>query len=345
MHSHFAHESGGPGSDHVGLQFRNGRIQKLLSNPPLQTEEASEWDDASPSNLPSVDASATSCADTRCDVVYALFLEPDDKTHPEWSWGEYMIDKAIRWGQPSPTFIHCELLIPPVPTDEGSRTQFSTYYGRKSAWQADHVDGFGYYLVQHAHRWRAVPVFANDAANRARREANMELGVNYSLSRYVTSVPPFRSIARYLVPMGRRKPAHCATLLARVLRNSFPEGDLNETAAYYGPATLHKEIQKHAGDVALRSATLQCDAGAASTFDSTEESIHTLLRKPMCRKHVVELGDDGCMEVVRALTLRVTDAIVAGDSKSQCQTQKQLATALLRWNILRDPLFDQIESV
>ena len=58
----------------------------------------------------------------------------------------------------------------------------------------------------------------------------------------------------------------------------------------------------------------------------------------MSHETVEALGDENCMEAVRALTLRVTNAIVAGDEAAQRITQKQLATAVLRWVILRDLL-------
>lgn len=306
------------------MQFRNQSIEALLLNRPLDGEALQPDED-----LPT---------ESQCDVVYALFLEPSVTADPNISWGEYAIDKAIRWGQTTPTLIHCELLIPPIPKEEGDRTQLATYYGRKSGWQSDHVDGFGYYLVEHAHQWRALPIFAHDAANRARAEANKELGVSYSLSRYITSVQPLRYVAKYFVPNGRRKPAHCATLLARVLRNAFPEGDLDEVSAYYGPTSLHAAVQKQA--MCVVGTTAEQAAQPLSYY--TEDAIQGLLRRPMCHQNVAELGDDNCMDAVRALTVRVSDAIASGDADAQRLTQRELATALLRWTILRNPVLESV---
>ena len=140
------------------MRFRNSEIAHLLQ---AKQEEVAVNPEAAP------DSTSPSC-----DVVFALFMEPMEKPDPRWTWAEWLIDVAIRKGQPSPTMIHCELFIPPVPDDEGSRTQFATYYGKTSGWQADHLDGYGYYLVEHGHHWRAVPVFAQDAAHRLRVEAN-----------------------------------------------------------------------------------------------------------------------------------------------------------------------------
>ena len=138
---------------------------------------------------------STDVGPATCDVVYALFLEPAGEADPRLSTIECVIDKAVRNFQPSPAMAHCELLIPPIPVDEGLRTQFATYFGRKSAWQTDKIDGYRYYLVDNAGRWRAVPIFQQNAGALLRNEADMELGVDYSLGRYLSAVPPGRWLA------------------------------------------------------------------------------------------------------------------------------------------------------
>tara|TARA_Y100000817_G_scaffold297684_1_gene274222 strand:- start:9181 stop:10176 length:996 start_codon:yes stop_codon:yes gene_type:complete len=311
----------------MSVRFRNSDIVSLLQEKGSLSadEEVEETGLAVPAPLPG----------QSCDVVFALFMEPLERPDPRWGWPEYLIDVAIRKFQPSPTMVHCELLIPPLPSDEGNRTQFATYYGHHSAWQSDHLDGFGYYLVEHAAHWRAVPIFAHDAAHRLRTEANGELGVDYSLSRYCTSAFPLRAFSSF-VPVGRRKPAHCATLLSRVLKNGVPENSPQHSAAWYGPSTLYSELCDRAADYGMALA-----GGEPSPLmlpKHTEESIDALLRKPMTHDTVHNVGDEGCMDAVRALTLRVTDALGAGDLAAQRITQKQLATALLRWVILRQPL-------
>ena len=123
-----------------------------------------------------------------CDVVYALFLEPTSKSDERWSTFECAIDKAVKFFQPTPALAHVELLVPPVPAYEGLRTNFATYLGRNSAWQTDKMDGYNYYLVENASRWRAVPIFKVNAADMLRNEADMELGVDYSLARYLSLI-------------------------------------------------------------------------------------------------------------------------------------------------------------
>ena len=119
----------------------------------------------------------TSNYEPSCDVVYALFLEPSDVKDKRMSIAESLIDSAVRYFQPSPTMIHCELIVPPNVDEKTNKTQFATYLGRKAAWQTDKEDGFGYYLKEKANQWRAVPIFAPNAANRIRSEADKEDGV------------------------------------------------------------------------------------------------------------------------------------------------------------------------
>ena len=67
----------------------------------------------------------------------------------------------------------------------------------------------------------------------------------------------------------------------------------------------------------------------------TANHVEQLLRGVMSPETVNEVGDLGCMEAVRALTMRVCNTLGHGDPMSQRLTQQQLATALLRWVILR----------
>tara|TARA_S200000501_G_scaffold284816_1_gene269105 strand:- start:399 stop:1343 length:945 start_codon:yes stop_codon:yes gene_type:complete len=265
-----------------------------------------------------------------CDVVYALFLEPAADTDPRLSTLECVIDKAVRFFQPHPAMAHCELLVPPVPVDEGLRTQFATYLGRKSAWQTDKADGYNYYLVENAGRWRAVPIFQANAGAKLRNEADMELGVDYSLSRYLSAVPPGRWVANWL-PDKRRTPAHCATLTARVLHNADVY-KMRHKSSWYGPSTLYHELS--------HVATWKAERIGAASWEGmpwqTAQHVESLLRGVMSPETVHSVGDTGCLEAVRALTMRTCNALVQSDSVTQRLTQQQLATALLRWVVLRD---------
>jgi hypothetical protein len=268
----------------------------------------------------------------RCDVVYAIFLEPRPTPDPRWTTAERLIDKAVRSFQPFPVLAHCELVVPPVPSSEGNRTQFATYFGAKSAWQTDKASGVDFYLVENANRWRAVPIFSANAAANVRAECDCELGVDYSLSKYLTSTPPLNLLANWM-PDNRRSPAHCATISARVLRNACSpvDGAPSRPSSYYGPSSLFNELTQSAGWRGAAIGACKYDGIDSETAGHVEQ----LLRGVMSQETVAAVGDHNCMEAVRALTMRACKAISQGDLISQRLTQQQLANALLRWVVLR----------
>lgn len=273
---------------------------------------------------------ADDSSEPACDVVYALFLEPREVADPRWSKLEAAIDAAVRVFQPSPALAHVEILVPPIPTHEALRTSFATYLGRTAAWQTDLQDSISFYLHENGGRWRAVPIIAHGAASRVRAEADCEVGVAYSLARYLTSMPPLRALARF-VPNKRRSPAHCATLTARVLSNAFRGSDAAplHPAAYYGPSTLHSEL---AATAAWRAPLPRSGAEMPA---ATAQAIDSLLRGVMSEETVQGLGDVQCRDAVSALTQRFLEAAGGGDGVVQRLAEKQLATALLRWTLLR----------
>ena len=263
-------------------------------------------------------------------MVYALFLEPKERREGKLSSWESMMETAIELLQPSPALLHCELIIPPIPKDEGRRTSFATYIGRRSGWQTDKLDGCNYYLIENIGRWRAVPVFRSKAAHRLRNECDNEIGVEYSLARYITALAPFRWTSRF-VSDARRSPAHCATLTARVLSNSEVH-TLARSSASYGPSMLYREL--------VAAATSNASAIGAENWTGVpvevEGDLDQLLRGVMSQETVANVGDEGCNNVVRSLTMRACNALLEGDASMQRLTQQQLATALLRWSVLRE---------
>ncbi len=264
------------------------------------------------------------------DVVYALFVEPREDVPQSWSQTDRCVDWAVRTFQPNPTMTHVEQLVPPVPADEADRTQFATYNGRIAGWQSDRVDGFHFYLNYKANLWRAVPVFAPNAATAVRAECDLEQGVPYSMSTYLTGVGPFRWLARFL-PDKRRTPAHCATLTVRVLKNALGKKHApTRPSPSYGPAILYQELCAHAAHHTQSTGIVFRGMG-----DETTARVERLLRAPMTAETVQGLGDEGCLDAVRALTLRACADLTEGDATSQRLSQKQLATALLRWTLLR----------
>ena len=262
------------------------------------------------------------------DVVFVLFQESDDRTAP--TRAVKFLNALVSALQPAPALAHCELFVPPGAAtadgggDDGARSHFATYLGTQSGWQTDLRSNVNFYLVEHGSRWRALPVFGVDAAARVRAEADREEGVDYSILRYVTALRPLAWTGA-LLPSTPRSPAHCATLTSRVLQNAIgvPRGSTNS----YAPSTLHRALAKAAARMAPE--------GAAELSASCAASMHALLHAKMSSEVVRGVGDAGCGEAIRALTARVCAAHAGGDAAAQRVCENQLATALLRWSLLR----------
>jgi hypothetical protein len=72
----------------------------------------------------------------------------------------------------------------------------------------------------------------------------------------------------------------------------------------------------------------------------TAKHVEQLLRSPETPETVAAVGDAGCADAVRSLTMRVCSELQGGDSVSNAVAQRQLAMALLRWTVLRAPQAD-----
>ena len=61
----------------------------------------------------------------------------------------------------------------------------------------------------------------------------------------------------------------------------------------------------------------------------TADHVEQLLRGVMSPETVAGVGDSGCMEAVRALTMRVCNTLGQGDAMSQRLTQQQILVFIL----------------
>ena len=170
-----------------------------------------------------------------CDVVYMLFLEPSSRGEA-LDGIEGIADTMVRMFSPgSEPIVHCEILVPPIPSSHEGRINFATYLGQRAEWQKCTLeDGVNYYLVQNGERWRAVPVFAPHAASAVRVAADANVGAPYSIRRYVTSARPLRRFA-WMLSDSPCAPGHCATLSARVLKQAGVADVLRHHSAWCAP--------------------------------------------------------------------------------------------------------------
>lgn len=301
--------------------FRNDEITALLRAKAAQVEDE--------------DLDGSSALKVSCDVSYAIFLEPRNVSDPSWSMAEWLADEAIRKFSPFPVLSHCELITPPIPNSSGGRVHFATYLGTGGAgWQnmQGKDDGIQFYLIENGSRWRALPIFGQNAAQSVRDAAERNLSAPYSVAMYATSAKPLRTLASLWADNAGHK-GHCATITSRVLKDAGIGAGLKYCSAYYSPSSLYNDLKSSV------SAPLSDNERVGLTTVTPakcERAIQTLLHAPVSYTTVRELGDSTCIDAVRALTLKVCATAESGDDVAERIAQKQLATVLLRWVLLRD---------
>lgn len=265
------------------------------------------------------------------DVVFAVFLEPHEPPpgSPQSTFFEHLINFAVKHLQSEPVMAHVELVVPCAAGRE-VYVNFATYIGEKSGWQRDKLNNELYYLVNNANKWRAVPVFGKNIAKAVREKCNECQNVEYSIRRYVTSSWAFRGLAA-LIPDSLKSPAHCATLTARILRNVDTSSRLKHPSPFYGPASLYAELVEH-----LRHQSIMPESTMVNS--ETAVAVEKLLRHG--DDDVECMDDETCLGAIRALTLKAASAEAYGDTAIKILTQKQLATVLFRWSVIRNTKFE-----
>ena len=258
------------------------------------------------------------------DVVFALFLQPH--SYPDETFLESVLNFGIKHLQPSPVMVHVELI---VPCNAGSKDpcNFATYIGSVSDWRTNKRSNSSYYFGDTAGKWLAVPIFGSHAAKAVRGVCDVSTKVPYSMMRYASALYGFRNFAS-MVKENPRSPAHCATITSRILKEALGEKTLRHTSAWYGPASLYGELVD-----SLRERNIRTD-GQMVDQDAVE-AIDTLLQMP--DSEVEACSDVKALNAIRALTLKAAVSAASYDDAAFLLAQKQLATALLRWTVLRVP--------
>lgn len=193
-------------------------------------------------------------------------------------------------------------------------------------------DGISFYLIENGSRWRALPVFGPNAAQAVREAAQNNLHSPYSIGMYLTSARPLRTFSSVWGDQPGHM-GHCATITSRVLKQAGIGSGLRHCSAWYSPSSLYNDLQSSVG---APLADDERQALASVTPTTCAQTIDTLLHAPMSYATVRELGDNACIDAVRALTLKVCATAEAGDPVASRIAQKQLGTALLRWVLLRE---------
>ena len=108
---------------------------------------------------------------------------------------------------------------------------------------------------------------------------------------------------------------------------------IRDSSPWYSPSTLYKSINS---SMHTQLSDEELQSFASLTPEVCERTIDVLLRAPMSFATVRDLGDSACIDAVRTLTQRTFTAARSGDEAVSRIAEKDLATALLRWVLLRD---------
>jgi len=267
-----------------------------------------------------------------CDVGFVLFLEPTEKDDPNWTNMEYIADRVIRTFSPRPTMSHVELVVPPIPDSGGGRVHFATYLGAEGADWQNRLDrrseGIDFYLISNGSRWRCIPVFAPNVAESLRNACDSNIHSPYSLSMYPTSARPLRHFA-WIWSDTPKHMGHCATITSRVLKQAGAGYALSRPSPWYCPSSLYSELKN--------SLPKRLDERERASLDTTDlesclEAIELLVRGQLSVEVVRNLGDSRCIDAIRVLTMRVVETSTTENHRI---AQKELASAVLRWVLLR----------
>lgn len=163
-------------------------------------------------------------------TVYVLGLRPEGMgRHRPDGWKHRVAQFAAKYLQPGrPVYAHCELVLPMA----GRPGIFSTYSnGGGADWRHPSPDEVGYYVIENAALWHAVPVRVPlSEANRMQEAANESRGAPYSFRRYALAARGIRKLA-WIFSHGGKTPGHCGNITARVLKGGTDDRLLSHVEA------------------------------------------------------------------------------------------------------------------
>ena len=283
----------------------------------------------------SAESGETEEGDAAQDLVWALFLEMAPPGANS-CFVQRVLDWCIRRFQPHPCMAHVELCISSESGDAPSGN-FGIYIGEKAGWCETEYFYRSYYLLPEK-TWRAVPIANPGAARRVQEEIDRHhSSTSYSVASYLLSVPPLRSLA-FLRNDSPGTSAHCATLVARVLRGALSASGfvLPNPSAWYGPSTLYLELSRRERMESMRESMRRemdderagMSADATSARQREEECADAL---PSASDAAIRSSDWKMRQRCKVrYSRRVVDACLAGDPTKLRHAEITLARVLLR---------------
>jgi len=229
-------------------------------------------------------------------ACFVLFREraPGDGT---------VIDAAISLVGGSAALVHCELAWIRPDNVKSTRLFFSSYItgicSGGARWSLNDKGSMSYYLVDGGVHWRAIPIFG--VSPLAIRQISERCGLpKYSFVQYATTCRPFRVLGS-CCSKRLHAPAHCASLVARILLSAGYSSTITSHPSTYSPSRLYFALEN---SKELREATTNA-----------------------CRTRV------GCPSTPLSTAIEDTLFAAAGaEDGGLIRKQKQIASALLIHN-------------
>ena len=264
-------------------------------------------------------------------IAYVLALEGASTPDPKWGFLERTLDGVVQTMQPAPSMTHIELCM--APNTRRDDMHFATYLGASAGWGASFGGQRAFYLGHNASSWRAVPIVCRDASARLRTECAKHVGTPYSIGKYICALPPIRALAGLLSDVPQT-PAHCAILTARCLKAALSEIGIQHASSWFGPSTLFLELDSEPKRMAFHEQLLRSDptVRAISEDESETRAMHQLLNGS--DEDIRALDEEACALALHRITVRSLEPGL--DDVARRIVQKQLATALLRYSIVRN---------
>lgn len=249
---------------------------------------------------------------------------------------ERVLEYLVRRVQPEPSITHIELFISPL--EDGEDPHFATYMGNKktvppepytAGWGTAFEGGEKFYTDPGGNfdSWRAVPIVMKGATGTLRNEAKKHVGTPYGMwwgtvpYLYLFAVPPFRALAGWLSD-NAQDPAHCATLVARILKGAFPKMALDKPSSWYGPSTLFLELSRRARMEEYASIIPAVNVATNKLVLDNDDDIKTMTAEQ-------------CQCEILHLSRLVIENSVSNNVGEERHSQKDLAKALLRWHYVK----------
>ena len=265
------------------------------------------------------------------DISYVIGLEGSDIPNKNFNFWQKLLDDVVQALQPAPSMTHVELCFPP---DAGRDMNFATYLGTSANFGNSMGGKRNFYLGENAPNWRAIPIVSSNASQRMRKECENHVGTPYSIAKYFMALPPFRAFSN-MMRDAAQTPAHCAILTARCVRNGLKDVKLEHPSHWYGPSTLCLELDSERNRQLFRTRLADSDARVrAITDDGEDETYATHIFIHGTDAEINNLSESACSLAIHRLTTRSLKQGI--DEVAKRIAQKQLATALLRYSIVRN---------